>query len=333
MSKIYSFFLTLVFVVAVLFAPVQAQADQADFRAFVEQVAAEVEAQGMDPELFYRALGEIRLDEDAQESISNQPESVYSFQRYFGSMVSNTRINKGVELYGEHRETLERIANEYGVPADAIVAMWGVESFYGRWQGNHRVVRALTTLAYDSHRKEFFKRELMAAIKILSEGHISPEDMLGSWAGAMGQCQFMPTSFLAYAKDGNGDGKIDIWNAPADVMASAANYLKRHGWQTGKDWGERIVLTQNLPAIDMSSRGLSDEPKTIAQWREIGIVAVDGNLPSDDTKAWLFMPEGPSKRSYLVYKNFHVVMSWNYSSHFAFSALSLSDRIAQRQGS
>lgn len=314
---------------------ITAQADQrTDFSEFLKGVEADLVAQKLSPDLFYRALGDERSpDKGAAEKMANQPEFKYSFQRYFNSMVSDARVKRGREMYKTHSEILRKISAQTGVPAEVIVAMWGVESFYGKFSGNHRIVRALATLAYDSHRKDFFRKELIASVRILQEGHIEPENMLGSWAGAMGQCQFMPTSFLAYAADGDGDGKKDIWKNQADVFASAAKFLKDHGWKTNQPLLTRVVLTKKLPKLDISSRGLSNTPKTVAEWQAIGITPATGELPDATTKAWLFMPEGPSKRSYLVYDNFHVVMAWNRSSHFAFSALSLAEEIAQGQGS
>lgn len=304
------------------------------FADFLKGVEAELVEQKIDPQLFWRGLGDdTSPDTSATKKMANQPEFTYSFQRYYGSMVSDARVKRGREMYQQHKDILQRISAESGVPAEVIVAMWGVESFYGRFSGNHRIVRALATLAYDSHRKDFFRRELIASVRILQEGHIEPENMLGSWAGAMGQCQFMPTSFLAYAADGDGDGKKDIWNNPADVFASAAKFLKDHGWKRDQRLFDRVVLTKNLPKLDLNTRGLSQSPKTIAEWKKIGIAAASGELPADSTRAWLFMPEGPSKRSYLVYDNFNVIMSWNHSSHFAFSALSLANEIAVGQGS
>lgn len=324
----------LLFLATATFAATANADTRTDFNTFLKGVEADLVKQKLNPDLFYRALGDDPSpDTSATKKMANQPEFTYSFQRYYGSMVSDARVKRGRDMYKQHRDVLQKISADTGVPAEVIVAMWGVESFYGRFSGNHRIVRALATLAYDSHRKDFFRRELIAAVRILQEGHIEPENMLGSWAGAMGQCQFMPTSFLAYAADGDGDGKKDIWTNTADVFASAAKFLKDHGWKRDQNLFDRVVLNKKLPKLDINTRGLSQTPKTIAEWKKIGVTAAKGELPADSTKAWLFMPEGPSKRSYLVYDNFNVVMSWNRSSHFAFSALSLATEIAAEQGS
>ena len=304
---------------------------QPNFPEFLKGVEADLTQKNIPVDLFYRAFGEDRTpDQKALERIQAQPESKFSFEKYRSSMLSNERINKGRTLFDEHKDTLKRISAVYGVPPEVIVAMWGVESFYGRWPGQHRIVRSLATLAYDSHRQTFFRKELMAAMEILNDGHIEPENMTGSWAGAMGQCQFMPTSFLAYAADGDGDGHKNIWNDPADVFASAANYLNKHGWKKDEPWGQRVVLTKNLPRdLKVSERGLSSE-MPVEAFEKMGVIASHGGLPPKGTQAKLFMPEGPSKKSYLVYHNFDVVMAWNRASYFAYSALTLADSIAKR---
>jgi membrane-bound lytic murein transglycosylase B len=169
-------------------------------------------------------------------------------------------------------------------------------------------------------------------MRILKEGHIEPEELKGSWAGAMGQCQFMPTSFIAYAADGDGDGKKDIWTNEADVFASAASYLKKHGWKRDQAWGQRVVLSKILPAFKISERGLSGR-KTVAEWKKLGIIAKKGGLKVADTeKARLYIPNGPSKEAWLVYNNFDTVLDWNRSSFFAFSANALADAIGQKEG-
>ena len=315
------------------FTPACVHAEDADFKLFLDGLAQEVEQKGIDTNLFYRSFeGELSPYKRALELITKQPESKFNFAKYAGSMLSNSRIDTGRERFDTHLADLKRIGTEHGVDPQVIVALWGVETFYGKWPGKHNIIRSLATLAYDSHRKAFFRKELMNAMQILHEGHISPEQMKGSWAGAMGQCQFMPSSFMNYAADGDGDGHKDIWENPKDVFASTANYLKRSGWQENTPWGERILLTKILPPLKVSDRGLSEE-QTIAEWKKAGVKAVKGSLPADGTKARLFMPEGPSKKASLVYINFDVILRWNRSSYFAYSVLSLADAIAEGKDS
>jgi membrane-bound lytic murein transglycosylase B len=312
----------------VLLSP-STNAESDPFRKFIDELATEVAAKGIDKDLFYRSFqGDFSPNQRAMELLKKQPESTFSFEKYSNSMVSPQRVSAGQQNFKTHRADLERIGKQYGVAPEVIVALWGVETFYGRWPGNHNIIRSLATLAYDSHRQAFFRRELMSAMQILHEGHITPEEMKGSWAGAMGQCQFMPSSFMAYAADGNGDGQKDIWRNPLDVFASTANYLKKSGWKTGDKWGERVVLTKILPKMQISERGLS-EPMSVAEWQKIGVKASRGTLPEGTRKARLFIPEGPSKRAFLVYDNFDVILRWNRSSYFAHSVLTLADEIAK----
>jgi membrane-bound lytic murein transglycosylase B len=306
-----------------------------DFDAFLTELRAELQTRDIPAELFDEAFGpEKAPDLKVLSLLVKQPESTFSFAKYHASMLSPQRINTGAEKLRHHAAELEGISGDYGVPAEVIVALWGIETLYGTRTGSYSVVRSLSTLAFASHRKEFFRKELFAALQILKEGHIQPVAMKGSWAGAMGQCQFMPSSFQHYAKDGNRDGHKNIWGTPEDVFASTANYLSSHKWHTGEKWGERVVLSRKLPKLVISPRGLSDE-NTIAEWKKMGISSSKGALGNgDDTrKARLFMPEGPTKKSYLVYDNFNVVMAWNRSVYFAFSVLTLADELAKARAS
>ncbi len=304
-----------------------------DFANHLKTLEQEMQQEGINPQLFRTAVGDdFSIDEKAITKLQNQPESVMTFEKYTSSMLSDARIKKGRELYAQHKDKLEEISAKSGVSPEIIVALWGIESYFGKWAGRHSIARSLATLTFDSHRKDFFKRELFAAMRILQEGHIEPTELKGSWAGAMGQCQFMPTSFLAYAADGDGDGKKNIWTNEADVFASAANYLKTHGWKTNQAWGQRVVLSKILPPLKLSERGLTGR-KSVAEWKKIGIVAAKGGFKVADTeKARLYIPNGPSQTAYLVYNNFDTVLDWNRSSYFAFSANALADAIAQRDG-
>lgn len=316
-----------------LFAATANASRKEDFAKFLTDLQAEMQAEGLDPVLFRTAVGDdFSIDETAIVKLQNQPESKMTFEKYTSSMLSEARIAKGRELYQKHHAKLKEIEAETGVAAEAIVALWGIESYFGKWAGQHRIARSLATLSFDSHRRDFFKRELFAAMRILQEGHIEPENLKGSWAGAMGQPQFMPTSFIAYAADGDGDGKKNIWTNEADVFASAASYLKKHGWKRDQVWGQRVILSKILPPLKISERGLTDR-KTVAEWKKIGLIAAKGGLKVADTeKARLYIPNGPSKEAYIVYNNFDTVLDWNRSSFFAFSAHALADAIGQKEG-
>lgn len=311
-----------------LLAGTQTYADEGYFRDFILQLKEELPAHGVDPALIDTAFGGQFIPvKTVYKKMNNQPESKFSFDNYVSSLVSDKRVSVGVEKYNRYVTELANATAKHQVPSSVLVALWGIESFYGRYTGTYPIVPALATLAYDSHRKSFFKKELIAALQIAQAGHKNITNMTGSWAGAMGQNQFMPTSFLSYADDGDGDGKADIWGNEADIFASSANYLKRRGWQPGEKWGQRVVLNKILPPLKLNSRGLSD-PQTIAEWQRIGVNAAKGELSSGESLARLFIPNGPSGKAYLVYSNFDVIMRWNNSSAFAFSVLTLADRIA-----
>jgi membrane-bound lytic murein transglycosylase B len=240
--------------------------------------------------------------------------------------VPDWKVKQAKSLYKEHYAELSKIGEEYGVQPRFIVALWGIESNFGRFTGNYPVIDALSTMAYDGRREAFFRKETMAALQILDEGHIPYEDFKGSWAGAMGQCQFMPSSFLSFAADGNGDGKKDIWNTEADVFASAANYLSQYGWNDKFTWGRQV----KLPAgFDMNLEGrVEGKEKTLAQWSQLGITRYDGSsLPQVDVDAWLTAPDNANGRVYLVYNNYNVLMKWNRSYYFALAVSHLADRI------
>ena len=334
MPAINKFITSAVFTAFLVSAPwALASERQENFQKFLLELQDEMTDQNLDTDYFIKAVGDdFTIDEKAIERMHNQPEFKMTFAKYTGSMLSDSRIKKGREMLHRHAEDLQRVSAAYGVPPEVMVSLWGIESFYGKWAGRHRIARSLATLAFDSHRQDFFKKELFAAIKILQQGHVAPTDLRGSWAGAMGQCQFMPTSFLAYAADGDADGKKDIWNNKSDIFASTANYLKRHNWQTGQRWGQRVVLSEILPPLKLSERGLSRH-KAVSQWQEMGVTPASEKqpFPEDETKARLYIPDGPSGKAFLVYSNFDTVLDWNRSSFFAYSVLALADEIAAGQ--
>ena len=308
----------------------------ASFSTFVEDLKKEATIKGLDPKIVENAFKDIEEPKPVRKAIKKskaQPEFTFTFNKYVTSMHSNTRINRGIEKLSEHAQTFNKSEEKYGVPREVVTALWGVESLYGKSMGKFEILPSLATLAYQSHRKSFFRKEFFHAVRIVQDGHISLDNFTGSWAGAMGQCQFMPSSFHDYAADGNGDGKKDIWTTSEDVIASASNYLHRRGWQKGEKWGQRVVLTKYLPGDLKLNKHKLSKPKTIAEWQKLGLIPTTSNpFPHKNTQAKLFMPEGPSKKAYLVYKNFDVILSWNYSSVFAFSVLSLADKFKEAEG-
>jgi membrane-bound lytic murein transglycosylase B len=258
-----------------------------------------------------------------------QIESRLSFEEYLERVLPPTRLAAAQERYLEHKALLDEVGARFGVPSRFIVALWGVESDFGRNTGGYPVVAALATLAHEGRRGAFFRAELMHALKILDAGHVSVASMQGSWAGAMGQCQFMPSSFHAYAQDFDGDGRRDIWGTPADVFASTANYLARAGWRDDQTWGRKVLLPQ---AFDDRLADL-EVRKSIAEWQALGVRSADGgDLPERDLASSIVLP--PKSRpgtAYLVYDNFRALLKWNRSLYFALAIGRLSDAVAAVQ--
>ncbi|MGR5555071.1 lytic murein transglycosylase [Vibrio fortis] len=303
-------------------------ANELSFEQFVEKLKQQGSEQGISQSIIDQAFDGVTFKPRAVKADKNQPEKKLTLDEYIPRAVPAWKVKQAQSLYDKHHAELKRIGEEYGVQPRFIVALWGVESNFGTFTGNYRVIDALTTMAYEGRREAFFTKEAMAALTILEEGHIKPQDMKGSWAGAMGQPQFMPSSFLAYAADGNGDGKKDIWNTEADVFASAANYLSQSGWDDKYTWGRQVKVPANI-SLDMQGRS-EEKGKYLQEWSKLGITRFDGSpLPKldEDIKAWLIMPDDQTGRSYLVYNNYNVLMKWNRSYYFALAVSHLADRI------
>ena len=255
-----------------------------------------------------------------------QPEGTMTFAQYKQRVINNNRIQKGRRLYKQHKALLDSTAEKYGVPAPYIVALWGIETSYGDNTGGFKVVPALATLAYDGRRSKFFRQELINALKIIDAGHISHASMKGSWAGAMGQNQFMPSSFHAFAVDGNGDGKRDIWTSLPDVFASTANYLGKSGWKEDERWGREVRIP---PSFTKNMIGLETR-HDLETWKKMGVTLTDKQpIPVvKGMKASVVAPDGLKGATYLVYDNYRVIMKWNKSTYFATSVGILADQIA-----
>ena len=255
-----------------------------------------------------------------------QPEGRFTFQEYNQRVLSPTRIERGRELYREHKELLERVAQDYGVQARVIVAIWGIESTYGTYHGEYPVIGALATLAYDGRRATFFRRELLQALEIVDHGDVTAAGMTGSWAGAMGQSQFMPSSYRTYAVDYDHDGRRDIWTSLPDVFASIANYLAKAGWNDRRTWGRKVRLPST---IDGELAGL-EVRKPLPEWQALGVRQEDGGaLPGVPLSASLLRTDDGEGPAYLVYDNFRVLMAWNRSTYFALTVGELADLIGR----
>jgi len=298
--------------------------DADGFPAYVEQLKQEAREHGISENAIERAFEDPRFYERAVSADRNQPEFTITLDTYLPRAVPDWKVRQGVEKWREHEELLNQVAEEFGVQPRFIVALWGIETNYGGYTGNFRVISALATLAYEGRREAFFKRQLMQALEIIDAGHIEPEQMRGSWAGAMGQTQFMPSSFLSYAIDFDNDGKIDIWNSFPDVFASAANYLSQSGWDDTKTWGRQVTLPEDF---DQSLAGL-DTKKSLSRWQELGVRRYDGSdLPTRDIPASLIIPDDETGRIFLAYHNWDVLMRWNRSNYFVVAVGHLADRL------
>ena len=255
-----------------------------------------------------------------------QPESVLSLEQYIKGVVTKKRVKDGKKQLAQHRALLTKLGKKYGVQPRFIVALWGIETGYGHNTGGFHTIDALATLAYDGRRSAFFRDELLAALHILQDEEMPASDMQGSWAGALGQCQFMPSTYLKYAVDYDGDGKRDIWNTQADAFASIANYLKSLGWNASEGWGRPVKLPDDF---DMSLADITQE-KTLAEWKKLGVRNINGGaLPPQKLKASLAMVGKDNNAvPYLVYGNYKALLQWNRSRFFATAVGTLADKIA-----
>ena len=297
-----------------------------DFATWLTLLRDDARAAGISDETISTALSNVELREKVVKYDRNQPEFKMTYPIYLKKVVTAGRAAQGRQLLGEHKELLDEIGAHYGVQPRFIIALWGIESGYGRFTGGFSVINALATMAYDGRRAKFFRKELLEALRIIDEGHIAYPDMKGSWAGAMGQCQFMPSSYRAYAVDWDKDGKKDIWTNKADVFASIANYLKNARWRDDLTWGRQVSLPDGF-----DGKQLADDKivKTMDEWRALGLRNVDGApLPDRNIKSRLVLPDGDEKMAFIVYSNFDSTLRWNRSNYFALAVGALSDGIA-----
>ena len=313
--------------VALLLAAAPASANDQDFAAWLNGVRQEALGQGIRPATLERSLAGVQPIAKVLDLDRRQPEKTLTFEQYIDRIVTPQRIEAARKKLIENKALLDEIGSRYGVQPRFIVALWGLETNFGSNTGNFPVVASLATLAYDGRRSTFYRTELMNALKIIDQGDIAPDAMIGSWAGAMGQSQFMPSSFLKYAVDYNGDGRRDIWGTRADVFASIANYLSQVGWRADQTWGREV----RLPAgFDVRLAGLETR-KSLAEWQRIGVRRSEGgDLPARELEASLVLPGGPESAAFLVYDNYRTIINWNRSLYFATAIGQLADCIDER---
>ncbi len=323
MNNITRFTLLLIALVLLFCPGVLAQGELQDFTLWLDQLRADARSAGISEQTLNLALA--NLKEPVPRVIEldqKQPEKTESLKDYVAARVSQERIAEGRLMLRRYPTWLGRIEARYQVQRRFIVALWGTESSYGRHTGKYPVIPALVTLAYDKRRGDYFRKELLEALKILDDGHVTVSQMKGSWAGAMGPFQFMPSSYRHYAVDGDGDGRIDIWSSVPDALASAANYLAEAGWKDDQTWGRPVNLPEK---IDSALTGLETR-LPLSRWQAIGVRRSNGRaLPRRNLQASLIIPDGPSGPAYLVYDNFRALRRWNRSNAFAVTVGTLAD--------
>ena len=302
-----------------------ARGQEADFVTWLEGVKRDAAAAGISPATIEAALTGLQPLDRVLELDRKQPEFTQTFWSYLDRSITPERIDRARQLLDKNRVLLDQVHARYGVQPRFLVAFWGLESNFGDHTGGYPVVAALATLAFDARRGAFFRTQLLDALKIIDEGSISAADMRGSWAGAMGQLQFIPSTFVSYAVDFDGDGRRDIWGNLPDVFGSAANFLSSVGWRGDETWGREV----RLPAgFDWDLANLKTR-KSLSEWQRLGVRRVDGgDLPGADIQGAIVAPAGHSGPAFLVYRNFDVILNWNRSILYAIAVGHLADRVA-----
>ncbi len=298
---------------------------QADFEQCKARLKVTAKEQGIDASIVDSVLDAVQYNARVIELDQRQPEFTRTFGNYYQLRVTATRVALGRVLLATHIDLLQRVQKQTGVPPHYLVSFWGLETNFGNTFGNMSVTDSLTTLACDPRRSEYFTSELMAALKIIEAGDIDVQQMEGSWAGAMGHVQFMPSAYLRYAVDGDGDGKRDLWGSTEDAMFSAGNFLQHLGWQAGIRWGREVILPEGFDYA-LANTGKSSP---LSDWRDLGIKDAFGQpLASSDIASRLLVPSGHKGPAFVIYENFDVIMDWNHSEYYALSVGRLADRIS-----
>jgi peptidoglycan lytic transglycosylase B len=296
----------------------------ARFDRWVKKFRTKALANGISGRTYDRALSGVSYNAYVVEKDRNQSEFTKQIWEYLDTATSKARIRNGKAALARNRALLKRIERTYGVDYQVVLAIWGLESAYGAQRGSIPVIGALATLAFDGRRQKFFEAQLIAALQILENGDIRPGDMKGSWAGAMGHTQFIPTSYLEYAQDLRGDGKRDIWSDnPEDALASTANYLARFGWVKGQPWGLEVRLPAGFDYSQTSER----VKKSVREWRALGVKTIDGKRLPDHGKSSILLPAGAEGAAFLIFKNFQVIERYNKADAYVIAVGVLGDRI------
>ncbi|QDG37186.1 lytic murein transglycosylase [Alteromonas mediterranea] len=259
----------------------------------------------------------------------SQPEFVQTFPGYFSKRVTDWRTEKGKAMYAKHEKLLHKLSDKYGVPPHYLLAFWGLETNFGSYKGKMPVLDSLATLACDKRRSKYFTQEFLVAVKLMQREKLKKDNMVGSWAGAMGHTQFMPSAYTHYAIDGDGDGQINLWESEEDALSSAANFLASLGWERSFRWGREVKLPEGF---NYQESGYKNR-KPLSKWNDQGVKKADGSaLGKGDTTAYVIVPAGHNGPAFIAYKNFRVIMRWNNSEFYAIAVGVLADRIAGASG-
>lgn len=317
-------------IIAVI-AAAPARAAEDGFERWLVEFKAKAAEEGIRPQLLDEAFEGIAPDDEVVALDQKQPENKVTLTRYLENTVPERRVKKARRMMEEYHDVLAAISHRYGVPPKYIVALWAIESDFGRNKGNFSVVQSLATLAYEGRRAEFFSKELIAALHIMQKENMRADALVGSWAGAMGDCQFMPSTYLQFAVDGNGDGHRDIWNAPPDVFASIAHYLHALGWNKKMGWGRAVIVPQGFTP-EMADIQVG---KTATQWHEQGLrygtEAENHPIPKGERVLYAMYPGSEEEGAYLVTENYKALLKWNRSRYFATAVGTLADAIGDKR--
>lgn len=312
-------------ILGVLAIPVLSSANT-EFSTCLTSLQAQARSAGIDESILRDVIPGLQQQERVISLDRKQPEFLQTFSEYLDLRVTPERVERGRALLEQHRPFLLDLQEQYGVPPQYLVSFWGLETNYGSYLGRMPTLDSLATLACDQRRSDFFSGEFIAALQLMQRESLEPADMQGSWAGAVGHTQFMPSSYLRYAVDGDGDGQIDLWRSERDALASGANYLKSLGWQSGLRWGREVQLPSDFP---FQHAGQRDQRRPLQAWADYGVKRSDGGtLPTDGVDAALLVPAGHRGSAFLVYGNFEIIMRWNRSELYAIAVGHLADRIA-----
>lgn len=306
------------------------------FQDWLKGIRSEALERGIPEEIIRTLLTDVQPNRRVIKRDRNQSEFKLTLPKYRNRVVTKKNVTAGRKKAQRYNDLLNKVTSKYGVQGRFILAIWGIETRYGSVKADIPVIPAVATLAYDARRERFFKKQLFSVLEMVSRGYIGPESLLGSWAGAMGQPQFMPSSYLAFAQDFDGDGRRDIWNSKGDIFASIANYLAKHRWSADQTWGLQVDVPQALIATlgqfkrraAPGCRAKTSELKPLHEWYRLGLRRPDGSFTENRIlKAALVLPDGIKGDSFLVYGNYGAIMSYNCAHHYAITVGLLADKI------